>query len=94
MAMIVSGCGTIMTRGGDVTFGKYPYQAVVNDVTVWIPESFDQPGHPVAEGVDLATAIVSVPIDIVADTVLLPVDVGYWIAEKKKDNKGPRLHLD
>jgi uncharacterized protein YceK len=93
--LFVTGCGTIMTRGDEnVTFGAYPYQAVANDVCYWIPESFHQPGHPVAEGVDLGTAILSIPIDLTVDTILLPLDIGYWIAGQKKNSGGPSLHLD
>ena len=85
-------CGTIHSRGGYQPFGRYPFQAVGFDI-MHIPGVF-------GDGVDvLGTrlsgitvtlwSLLSLPIDLVADVVLLPVDVIAWTAGAKKDTLDP-----
>jgi hypothetical protein len=89
IAFLGPGCGTAGTRVlCDRSFGAYPYQGVAIDFTL-IPASSDQPGHPTEEGINCATAILSIPLDLVVDTVLLPVDLVYWGQGKHKGGGGP-----
>jgi len=82
---IVAGCGTVMTRNGSATFGAYPYQSIAAD-----GQLFDEAalGHHRFSTSDcclgVTMALVSVPIDFCVDTVMLPVDLGYWIGGKRK----------
>lgn len=77
VAIFAAGCGTIMTRGGEPTFGGYPYQAVANDLTVWIPNSFK------FDDLNPALPIISAPFDLVVDTALLPVDILCWEEQQR-----------
>lgn len=77
LTFLLTACGTIASRGGKTAFGAYPYYAVAADAT-----------FITAEKEDIKTkiaAFVSLPIDLVADTLLLPPDVICWISGKKKD---------
>ena len=78
-----TGCGTLITRGGNERFGAYPFQGVGEDMTmlVKVPKAIV---HPDGIG-EAILVIVSLPCDLIADTVLLPVDAIWWIRGKKKD---------
>ena len=79
------GClGTIGTRTGGDGVGKYPYMAVAADVAFPI-HYFNEPNE--SWGSITAAAIVgiiSIPLDFVIDTVLLPVDLIAWPLGGKK----------
>ena len=79
----MTGCGTLITRGGYEHFGAYPYQGVGQDMAmlVKVPKAIV---HPDGIG-EAILVIVSLPCDLIADTVLLPVDTIWWIRGKKKD---------
>ena len=65
----LSGCllGTAYSRsGGENSFGKYPYMAIAVDVKAM--------GSPAAAG----WGVLSIPLDLVIDTVLMPVDLVLW----------------
>ena len=67
--VFISGClGTISTRDKGNFAGGYPYQAVAFD------------GYCVAEarGNLAPGGLVSMPLDLVVDTVLLPIDLLLW----------------
>ena len=75
--LILQSCmGTGFTRLQDGSFaGKYPYSAVGADA-VMVKEAF---GRPVDHGGGFAlVGIISFPLDIVLDTILLPVDLIAW----------------
>ena len=78
-----TGCGTLITRGGNERYGAYPYQGVGKDMAmlVKVPKAIV---HPDGIG-EAILVIVSLPCDLIADTVLLPVDAICWIRGKKKD---------
>lgn len=67
-ALLLTGCGTICTRypGGSDGVGARPYEAVVQDAVICKS----------VEG--CAMGILSMPVDIALDTVLLPVDLIAW----------------
>jgi uncharacterized protein YceK len=74
MLILTSGCaGTLHSRFDRVQstssscFGKWPYQAVVTDFVVVKNK------HPLA-----IVAAVSFPIDIIIDTICLPLDLVLW----------------
>ena len=85
----VSGClGTIHTRQGDsVDFaGQFPYQAVATDV------------NSIVNGVEndnfgfffFGFGLMSLPVDCVLDTLLLPADLVLWpCGFKKRDGIKP-----
>jgi len=75
LTVLVTGCGTLVSRTGHTSFGAYPYQAVGTDVAVIAVEK------PEVKGL----AFISIPLDVVVDTVLLPPDLILWIAGHKKD---------
>lgn len=75
-----SGCGTILSRSGDRPVGAYPYQAVAVDVRI-LRESSPESRH-----VDDAIGWTGVTIaDALIDTVLLPVDLVFWLFGVHKD---------
>jgi uncharacterized protein YceK len=78
---LLSGCGTFVTRGENSW--HYPYKSAVEDVfmitdavagTELSSKGYDLMGMMVrgAPG----AGVLSLPLDLVIDTVLLPVDVG------------------
>src|SRR2546423_12809825 len=75
LTMLTSGCGTLVSRTGQTSFGAYPYQAVGTDAAVVAVEKPDLK----------ILAFVSIPLDLAVDTLLLPPDVVLWVAGHKKD---------
>jgi uncharacterized protein YceK len=83
--VLMPGCvGTFAARqyggqGADHSdgFGKYPYQAVANDIDVMENEL---PCAPTDGDMTLAYAlfVIGLPFDFVADTIMLPVDLIGW----------------
>ncbi|HEY9049939.1 MAG TPA: YceK/YidQ family lipoprotein [Gammaproteobacteria bacterium] len=77
--VFLSGCfGTYNTRimdhnqAKDTSWaGKYPYQAVALDV-----DAAANPRHGGA--IVTIISIISIPLDLVVDTILLPVDLIMW----------------
>lgn len=65
-------------------FGSYPYRAVVDDVEIVAWSGGSIPDSPALGSIGVLAGIVSIPFDIVVDTVLLPVDTVGWICGKKK----------
>jgi uncharacterized protein YceK len=72
---LLPGCGTMLSRTGNTSLGAYPYQAVGTDVAVVAVEKPDLK----------VLALVSIPIDVVLDTLLLPPDLILWVVGRKKD---------
>lgn len=81
LTVLLTGCGTLVSRTGHTSFGAYPYQAVGTDVAVIAVEK------PEVK----MLAFVGIPLDLVLDTVLLPPDVILWIAGNKKDGLDSRF---
>lgn len=85
-------CGTIHSRGGYQPFGRYPFQAVVFDL-VHVPGVFgdgvDVLGTHLSGTTVTLWSLLSLPIDLVADAVLLPVDVIAWTTGASKDTLDP-----
>ena len=71
--VVTSGCGTVMTRGGDNFFGAPLYQATVADVGMCGSTETIGAGLP------------SFPFDLVLDTVFLPFDLVFWATGQHKD---------
>ena len=77
LTALLTGCGTFLTRTGNQPFGAYPYHAVGIDVIVVAYEKTVS---------YKAVAFISIPFDIVLDTILLPPDLYFIIVEgEKKD---------
>ena len=65
----------MLSRSGNNSFGAYLYQAVGTDVAYVVE------GH-----LELKIgAFLSVPFDIVLDTLFLPPDLIFWLKGKEKD---------
>ena len=75
ITVMLTGCGTLVSRTGHTSFGAYPYQAIGTDVAVVAVEKPDVK----------VLAFISIPLDLVLDTILLPPDLILWIAGHKKD---------
>lgn len=73
MVAVISGCGTVMSRGGDNFFGAYPYQSTATDVGMCGSTETIGAGLP------------SIPFDLILDTVFLPFDLGFWASGQHKD---------
>jgi hypothetical protein len=93
IAMVLgqTGCmGTQYSRlaGGEDHFGKWPYQAVATDCLA-VKDTFkgcfgkDPTMYPVF-GV---FGFVSLPVDCVVDTILLPLDLVLWPCGYKKNER-------
>ena len=81
----VAGCGTFVSRNQPTVFGAYPYQAVADDGLLFADTvSGDNHCSGADIGLVLVLTVVSLPIDICADTILLPVDAICWANGKKK----------
>ena len=87
MAIFMSGCvfGSYVTRVEDKRpdksfFGKYPYSDVVWD----IKEVPTIGGSKVGQFGGMA--LISIPLDLVADTVFLPFDLIGWLFGYSKGN--------
>jgi uncharacterized protein YceK len=73
ITVMASGCGTVMSRGGENFFGAYPYQSTAADVGMCGSTETIGAGLP------------SFPFDLILDTVFLPLDLGFWVAGQHKD---------
>ena len=80
-------CGTADTRNGESAFGAYPLQAVAHDVYL-IAKTFgrgeEMLGTKVSGPFFLLSGMVSLPFDLFCDLLVLPVDIGVWIAGRRK----------
>lgn len=79
--VIVSGCGSLFSRGMGAPFGGYPFEAVALDA-VFIC-SVGGPGQQVLDqwmtgDVLFFWGLLSLPFDLLMDTIMLPVDLGAW----------------
>lgn len=78
-----SGCGTAATRRGDFPFGAYPLQAVAYDF-YYMSKTFGPREELSGAGVGgpwfLFGGFLSLPFDAFNDLLLLPIDIGAWIA--------------
>ena len=83
MLLFLQSCmGTAFTRFNEGSFaGAYPYSAVAADVVI----AKEAIGRPSDHGGGFATiSIISIPLDLVLDTVLFPVDLVTWPFGYKK----------
>ena len=93
-----SGCGTIYTRTNRSPVGRYPFDAVALDLWM-LPMAFTGRHEVLGEskhGKQLtALGLLSLPIDLVLDTVLLPVDGIAWLfgAIKRDDHESIHANL-
>lgn len=83
-AGLASSCGTGYTRGYERSvFGAYPFYAVGHDF-YWIGKAFGPPqellGTQAGNAWCFIGGLLSLPFDLVLDAVLLPIDLGAWIA--------------
>ena len=83
-------CGTAFSRGSGSVFGAYPFHAVAIDgcfmsKTFNAPESFM--GLMVPGPVFLIWGLVSLPVDLAVDVLLLPIDLGAWILGDSKPSR-------
>lgn len=85
---LCSGCGTLFTRCGDNgnVIGKYPYSAVGKDIDM-IASVESGVGYTIL--LIAPSGLISLPIDIVVDTVLLPADLIAWPFGLSKDTSNP-----
>lgn len=82
-ATVICGCGTLQTRFGNVPVGAYPYDAVTMTVTDDWPSVLDSTTDHKA--VLFGVLLVSFPLDVCIDTVLLPGDLVAWSFGTHKD---------
>jgi uncharacterized protein YceK len=97
VAMSLTGCGTYVTRHNSPCVGKYPYQGACTSggamMSAVLPDpdknsiggcvSFDFSFE--ARAFIFVVGAVSLPFDVVVDTLLLPVDIGAWILGEEKN---------
>ena len=84
--MCLSGCfGTFGTRTGNQCVGEYPYKAIVLNVGGITEYAGNNNGSGFGSNFLMITiCVLSLPIDIAIDTVLLPVDLISWPFGMKK----------
>src|SRR5690606_3617788 len=86
----LSACGTAFSRGQGTVFGAYPFQAVVVD-GYFISKTFNAPeefmGMLAPGPLFLVWGLVSLPVDLAVDVVVLPIDIGAWIMGEYKDRE-------
>jgi hypothetical protein len=84
-----SSCGTMFSRSQDHTFGRYPFEAVAKD-GVMISRCFEpkvQVGGADLPGYTLTLwGLFSLPVDLVIDTLALPVDLVAWACGNHKND--------
>ena len=78
LSVTLTGCGTYIGRANAPHFGAYPYEEVLSDC-VMIRYFYYQRDAPLLVG-----CVASIPFDAVLDTLLLPVDLPFWVAGKHK----------
>ncbi len=76
-----AGTGETRIKNSGNWAGAYPGQAIASDFELIVnpPQSV-----PIPRYFFVVAAILSFPVDIVADTVLLPVDLALWPFDFKK----------
>ena len=80
--MSLGACGTIATRGS-VPVGAYPFASVEFDV-VLIGALFDSSVEKSTRDRDAGAGLLSLPVDLAIDAVLLPIDLVAWIFGARK----------
>lgn len=80
--------GTYLTRRVD-PFGAYPFQAAVIDGKGIVQAFTDYEGGHWDDAGMFAFGLLSLPLDFCLDLLLLPVDLGCWMAGTKKTELGP-----
>lgn len=93
----VPACGTAFSRGSGVAVGAYPFQAVAID-GYFISKTFNQPedfmGMTATGPLFLLWGLVSLPVDLVIDAILLPIDLGAWMLGAYKQGRRARALPD
>ena len=82
MIVLLTGCGTMCTRLGHTSFGAYPGQAIAADIEAVATGPTD---------IMVLAFVVSVPFDIVLDTLFLAPDLVLWAAGHKKDGIASKM---
>jgi hypothetical protein len=76
-------------------FGAYPFQAVATD-GYFISKTFNAPeefmGMKAPGPLFLFWGLVSLPVDLAIDVVLLPIDLGAWVFGEYKLGRSAKLH--
>ena len=82
--LLCSSCGTSQTRARE-PFGAYPFQAVAYDIHMmarW------QGGEVMGMGAGplwfFMGGLISIPVDLLFDSIGFPADVAFWIAGREK----------
>ncbi len=78
LCVALSSCGTLYSRGTHAVFGAYPFQGVAVDA-VMITGTFRN-DHEVY----IAQGIMSLPLDLVIDLALCPLDLIAWALGGRK----------
>lgn len=92
--LVLPGCGTVLTRGAPGY--HYPGKSVVEDLRLMFKRGtgatssglryWESQGHRI----HAAAFVVSLPFDLVLDTLLLPVDVGVGIYRLCSEGSEPK----
>lgn len=92
--LVLPGCGTVLTRGAPGY--HYPGKSVVEDLRLMFKRGtgatssglryWESQGHRI----HAAAFIVSLPFDLVLDTLLLPLDVGVGIHRLFSEDPEPK----
>jgi uncharacterized protein YceK len=77
MMLLLQSCiGTASTRFQNDSFvGAYPYSAVGTDLVLF-GENLGKPAH--LGGFIALPSLISIPLDLVVDSILLPIDLITW----------------
>lgn len=97
LALLSTSCGTVLTRTRGDVFGYYPYEALVADAKlIGYSLGFDIAIEgtlnrtPADDG--LTAGLLSLPLDLVLDTIALPIDLVAWAfgGDKRTLGMAPR----
>lgn len=83
LALLSTSCGTVLTRTRGDVFGYYPYEALVADARLigyGLGFDIEIQGHGDRMTADdgIGGGLISLPIDLVLDTIALPIDLVAW----------------
>lgn len=85
-SLFLCGCGTLLTRTKGDPVGAYPFTATVLDAAV-VAQSIKEPVLIVF----VPICLISFPIDLAVDVILLPIDWEMWPYGFKKEISLPKI---